>query len=454
MATMPEAGPFRAPTGNSGTSPGTVSIREMSVRSVLALGLLALLSIGGFLLLERSFHAQERAVNVVRVSGRQRVLTQRVVLLAVRLLNTHDPVATRRRIEELHATAREIEATHESMIHGDGGRGIGDSLTPEVRAIYFAQPHELDQRIRSFVKLARRLARGSEVAIEAKGPQLLLIDTLTAAPILEDLSLGFDSLLEQFQRESELRIRETRRVENWILATMLVVLLSMGMFVFRPMVLRVRRDIEELQRAQIELSARAEALERSNLELEQFAYVASHDLQEPLRMITAYVQLLQRRYGGRLGQDADECIQFASEGAVRMHDLIEDLLAYSRVGTHGGEMRSIDLECVLQDVLADMKVAIEESSAHIVSDPLPRVRADPLQMGQLFRNLIGNAIKFRRSEPPRIQIVCRRDGQDWHLSMSDNGIGLDMRFANRIFIIYQRLHNRDQNPGTGVGLAN
>ena len=432
---------------------GVVSIRDLSGRGVLALALLALLSIGGFLLLQKSLRAQEDAVNVVRVSGRQRMLAQRVALLAVRLLNTYDPVATRRRIDELLATASEIEATHESMIHGDPALGIGRALTPEVRAICYDPPIQLDEKIRSFVRRARELARRSEAAIESKTPQLLLIDTLTTAPVLEDLSLGFDSLLEEFQHESESRIRETRRVEVWILATTLAVLLSMGLFVFRPLVLRVRRDIEDLQRVQGELSARAEALERSNAELEQFAYVASHDLQEPLRMVTAYVQLLDRRYRGKLGTDADESIRYASEGAIRMHQLIQDLLAYSRVGTHGGDLRPVDLDPVLRDVLADMKIAIEECGAEIESTPLPRVRADPLQIGQLLRNLIGNAIKFRSTLPARIRISVHPDGPDWHFSITDNGIGLDMRFADRIFTIFQRLHARDQYPGTGIGLA-
>src|SRR5262249_24067563 len=152
-------------------------------------------------------------------------------------------------------------------------------------------------------------------------------------------------------------------------------------------------------------------------------------LQEPLRMIAAYVQLLDRRYKAKLGPDADECIHFASEGATRMHRLILDLLAFSRVGTHGGGMVATDLGHALQGVLDDMQLAIEESGARIRSSGLPHVRADPLQAGQLLQNLVANAIKFRGRERPEIRIDSRREGDVWHVSVRDNGIGFDMRFA-------------------------
>jgi hypothetical protein len=194
-------------------------------------------------------------------------------------------------------------------------------------------------------------------------------------------------------------------------------------------------------------------LQRSNAELEQFAYVASHDLQEPLRMVGSYCQLLQRRYAAKLDQDANEFIDFAVEGAKRMQSLINDLLLYSRVGTKGKEFVSTELDKVLNDALANLTVAVEEAGAVITRDPLPRVKGDGIQLIQLMQNLIGNALKFRRDEPVRIHIGARREGDRWLISVTDNGIGIDPQYAERIFMIFQRLHTRKEYPGTGIGLS-
>lgn len=196
-----------------------------------------------------------------------------------------------------------------------------------------------------------------------------------------------------------------------------------------------------------------EELQRSNAELEQFAYVASHDLQEPLRMVASYCQLLQRRYAAKLDADANEFINFAVEGAKRMQNLINDLLMYSRVGTKGKELVATSLEEVLADALANLSVAIAESRAEITHDPLPQVTGDGVQLLQLLQNLIGNALKFRRDEPVRIHIGARREGDRWSIGVTDNGIGIDPQYADRIFLIFQRLHTRAQYPGTGIGLS-
>jgi signal transduction histidine kinase len=202
-----------------------------------------------------------------------------------------------------------------------------------------------------------------------------------------------------------------------------------------------------------ELNERAKDLARSNSELQQFAYVASHDLQEPLRMVASFTQLLAKRYGEKLDDDAHDFINFAVDGATRMQTLISDLLNYSRVGTQGKPLVPTDSETLFKRVLESLQFSIEESGAVIVSDPLPMVMADPQQLGQLFQNLLTNAIKFHGEEPPHVRISTERNGNDWKISVRDNGIGISQDHAERIFVIFQRLHTKTEYPGTGIGLA-
>ena len=209
---------------------------------------------------------------------------------------------------------------------------------------------------------------------------------------------------------------------------------------------RVRERTAELQR-------RTDELARSNAELEQFAYIASHDLQEPLRMVSSYVQLLERRYKSRLDEDADKFIAFATEGATRMQKLINDLLAYSRVGTRGKSFEAVDLEVVLAQVLENLHLAIKEKKAVVTHDPLPTVYGDSAQLTQVFQNLIDNAIKFRREEAPKVHISARISGDDCVCSVQDNGIGIAPEYLDRLFLLFQRLHTRKEYPGTGLGLA-
>jgi PAS domain S-box-containing protein len=212
-------------------------------------------------------------------------------------------------------------------------------------------------------------------------------------------------------------------------------------------------DITQRKRAEDEIKRTLIEVTRSNEELEQFAYVASHDLQEPLRMVSSYLQLLSRRYQGKLDSDADEFIAFAVEGANRMKVLINDLLTFSRVGTRGKEFEPVALEHVLELVEKNLQITIEETGALITRDPLPEIMADNSQMVQLFQNLIENAIKFRGQTRPKIHIGANRQADSWLLFVRDNGIGFEAQFAERIFIIFQRLHTRNEYSGTGIGLA-
>ncbi len=215
----------------------------------------------------------------------------------------------------------------------------------------------------------------------------------------------------------------------------------------------ILRDITPRKRAQEALQSTLAELERSNTDLQQFAYVASHDLQEPLRMISSYVQLLQRRYRDRLDEDADEFMAYAVGGAKRMQSLINGLLQYSRVGTHGKPFKLVHCDTILNKALANLQMLLTESGAQVTHDPLPTLMADSTQLLQLFQNLIDNACKFRDDNVPRIHVSARPEHSQWLFSVTDNGIGIDPEYADRIFIIFQRLHSREEFPGTGLGLA-
>lgn len=218
-------------------------------------------------------------------------------------------------------------------------------------------------------------------------------------------------------------------------------------------VLRSGEDVTERKQLEREIARRAEELARSNTELEQFASIASHDLQEPLRMVASFLQLLEQRYKGKLDSDADDFIAYAVDGANRMQALINDLLTYSRVDTQGKPPEPTDCNEVLNRVLINLRVVIEESGAVVSRDELPVIMADDVQIGQVFQNLVGNAIKFRSDEPLRIHVGVKRKNGYWLFSVDDNGVGIDQQYADRIFRIFQRLHTREEYPGTGIGLA-
>jgi light-regulated signal transduction histidine kinase (bacteriophytochrome) len=217
----------------------------------------------------------------------------------------------------------------------------------------------------------------------------------------------------------------------------------------------VRKKTEEALKHQEALKRRAAELTRSNDDLQQFAYIAAHDLQEPLRMVASYTQLLAKRYKGRLDSDADEFIAYAVDGAHRMQLLIGDLLAYCRVGTTGKIPHQICSGTALEKALLNLKGTIQESGGVVTHDPLPMVMADGAQLIQLFQNVIGNAIKYRSAESPRVHVSAEKNdaNHEWKFSIRDNGLGIDPQFFEKIFVMFQRLHGREEFSGTGIGLA-
>ncbi len=240
-----------------------------------------------------------------------------------------------------------------------------------------------------------------------------------------DLVSSFNDMLSEIERrEAELE-RQTRELQEEVAA-------------------RVE--------AQRELAAHADELVRSNRELENFAYVASHDLQEPLRMVASYTQLLAEEYRGKLGEEADEYIGFAVGGATRMQALIQALLAYSRISTVDDRKTTVDADEILATVIGDLSAVIAESGARVVTHPLPSVVTDPSRLAQVLQNLISNAIKYRRGAPV-IEVDARQDEDQWVFSVKDNGIGIESRYSDRVFLMFQRLHTQSEYEGTGIGLA-
>jgi signal transduction histidine kinase len=209
----------------------------------------------------------------------------------------------------------------------------------------------------------------------------------------------------------------------------------------------------QLKNSDEKVKSRTEELQRSNAELGQFAYISSHDLQEPLRTIAGYLQLIERRYKGKLDKDADEFIDFAVGGAHRLQSIINDLLQFSRVGTRGKPFVRVDVNTIIQDVVESMQNTIENSGAEINYSDLPIIYADSNQLRQLFQNLISNSIKFRKGEPPEIRITATRQEDKWLFTIYDNGIGISAEYYDKIFIAFKRLHTQDKYPGTGIGLA-
>jgi signal transduction histidine kinase len=308
--------------------------------------------------------------------------------------------------------------------------------------------------------------------------ELALVDTArsTAAALGDELGLHIRISAADAQRSASESTRLVIVVSLIGLAISLIVAIVVTLAISRPLRrlqasadriaagemvepgLAHRRDeIGSLSRAMTTmvrtLVQKSDELKRSNADLEQFAYVASHDLQEPLRMVSGFTGLLKRRYAGKLDADADEYIEFAVSGANRMQALINDLLSYSRVGREEVAGKPVDTQLVLDQALANLQTAIEERSALVSCGPLPTVWANHGMLVRLFQNLIGNALKFCKAERPIVRIQAEARGADWVFSVADNGIGIDPQYKDRIFLIFQRLHKQSEYPGTGIGLA-
>lgn len=323
------------------------------------------------------------------------------------------------------------------LVEGQALKDIGyEKEKVEGKTIYEVFPPDILERIEPIYHAALSGESKTIEFVAKKNQHTFLTSYLpvknTDGTIDYAIVVGFDiEPLKQAERERELRIQELRKLNERLLS-----------------------EISKRNNAEKVLNQYTEELQEKNKELAQFAYVASHDLQEPLRMITSYIELISRKLKTRLDADEQEFIKFVIDGANRMKILINDLLEYSRVGTRGREFKQVNLEELLKKILQDLSIAVAETDTIVTHDPLPEVIGDEFQLQQLFQNLLTNAIKFRKKEEtPKIHIGVKEHDENWEFSISDNGIGIPMDQAERIFMIFQRLHSREEYPGSGIGLA-
>ena len=271
--------------------------------------------------------------------------------------------------------------------------------------------------------------------------------------IIGDLRDAYAALHRQADALAEQQ-QDRMQFEAYVTVSLIVAGLGLAAGLGATGVTLLQREVAAREATEAELRTRQAELARSNQELEQFAHIASHDLQEPLRMISSYTQLLGRRYAGKLDADADTYIGYAVDGTKRMQVLINDLLNYSRVTSSVAPLEAVDLEVALDETLKDLEIRIEDCQATVTHDALPTIKADVVQVRQLLLNLVANGMKFQPPERlPAVHISVVREGRDWHFGVRDNGIGIDAQYFKNLFQIFKRLHNTREYPGTGIGLA-
>jgi len=427
-----------------------------TVQWVFALAMLGTLAFVGLLLLEEEIQAAQEGAATLTLTGEQDALALRTAVLGDRLVLVSGAEREALR-SELLLTSDHILANHLALTDPEGT--AGGHLPAAVAALYFEPPVMLDEAVRGVAAESAALARAPDAELTDANPHLQALRDGS-----ERVHVAMARVLDAYEAETVSSVGLLRGFEYWTLGTTLLMLMVTGLFVYRPMGRRIREEVGRLEdlNATLErrvanrtadLEARTRALSRSNADLEQFAYVASHDLQEPLRMVASYVQLLQHRYKGRLDPDADEYIGFAVEGVRRMQDLIQDLLAYARLGTRAPAPVPVDATKAVAGALRNLEVAMREAGAEVKVGDLPMVLGEEGQLVQLFQNLLGNALKFRGPEPPRLQVRASRDRPMWRFEVQDNGIGIAPEHHERIFVIFQRLHARREYEGTGMGLA-
>jgi signal transduction histidine kinase len=354
-------------------------------------------------------------------------------------------LADRWRSEYAEPTVSQIRVVGPTLVV-TADPAAGKAMFDDLRSAVGKLQADLDQQSNTAREELSRTASSVLTLLIGIGVVLVLLISVVAVILHRILITPLSGLAEQVRKVASgdfQRSVNTRGPEE-------LAMLSRDIDAMRQ---RIVQDLDAVQQAHQRLDLQSQELKRSNAELEQFAYVASHDLQEPLRKVASFCQLLQRRYGGQLDERADQYIDFAVDGAKRMQVLINDLLAFSRVGRLTRQHIVVDCNDLVDQVVANAADTIEETGAEVTVADLPRVSGEASLLTAVFQNLISNALKFRSDDPPRVDVSARRTGEFWTFAVQDNGIGIDPEYAERIFIIFQRLHHKDAYPGTGIGLA-
>ena len=392
----------------------------------------------------------ELDVVVMDVAGRQRMMIQRHL--------NETMLAS-------HGIQTDLQHTQQALLHTadalqNGGDVVVNLYTDERRAIPAAPTARIRELLEQQRSLLERFFAQTRTLLLEDPDHFPSPESFTLLNQLQqDLQRNADTVFKLFSAHSRQNLMNLLRSEPFIgIAVILLSVVLAGQVVSASR--RLEREIEQRKKAEDERKASEEELvhktrelAQSNAELQQFAYVASHDLQEPLRMVASYTQLLGKRYRGKLDKDADEFIGYAVDGATRMQRLIRDLLEYSRVGSENKSLEHTDSEVVLRQVLDNLSASVRERHAEVTHDPLPIVHANPTHLTQVFQNLIGNALKFQGDSPAKIHVGARTLPDGWEFSVRDNGVGIPADQLSRIFSIFQRLHGQSEYPGTGIGLA-
>nr|WP_042193076.1 sensor histidine kinase [Kibdelosporangium sp. MJ126-NF4]CEL20545.1 Phytochrome, two-component sensor histidine kinase; cyanobacterial phytochrome 1 [Kibdelosporangium sp. MJ126-NF4]CTQ89456.1 Phytochrome, two-component sensor histidine kinase (EC 2.7.3.-); cyanobacterial phytochrome 1 [Kibdelosporangium sp. MJ126-NF4] len=401
--------------------------------------------------LETSLLDQETGLRGFLLTGRADFLTpyrdgrsqQDKAVAEMRRLGAVDGTPAGRDLGIVLAAVDEWQTTAERMIAEDG---VGQSLVETGKTRFDAVRSALNTQ-RTNLTAAREVDRQTLQRSAVLLPVVFAVIVLLLVILFVALAWGFHRRVARpvFGLAAEIRAA-TDDIDR-------AIPLGDG-----PQELKeLAKDVEALRQRLVtevaSLATRTRDLQRSNSDLEQFAYVASHDLQEPLRKITSFCQLIQRRYQGQLDERGEEYIEFAVDGARRMQVLINDLLSFSRVGRRTGEFGDVDMESVVRAALGNLDQLVAETGAEVTVSAMPTVHGEESLLTTMIQNLVGNAVKFRADAPPRIAIESEQQADEWVFSVSDNGIGIDAEYADRIFVIFQRLHPRAAYPGTGIGLA-
>jgi NO-binding membrane sensor protein with MHYT domain/signal transduction histidine kinase len=422
------------------------SVRQLATRYFMSLAIISVLAILGALLVEYQGGEVHSGARMIDLAERQKMLSQAIAKDALLMERSRD-VADRQRVtEDLRGLTTLWEKSHAALQRGDPTFGASRGNSPQLTALFAGLEPDFTAMLRATRALvAKGAVRGPTVSLGTE------VDT-----ILEHeprFLQAMAAIVAEYERELTFPDAFKNQLQLALLLSVLGVLLVQGIVVLRPALANIQRGISELELTKQALQRNSEELGRSNAELEQFAYVASHDLQEPLRMVASYTQLLARRYRGKLDSEADEFIGFAVDGATRMQTLIRDLLSYSRVMTQGHSLQPADATVACDMARRNLQKSIEESGATVSVGLLPTVHADATQLTQLFQNLIGNALKYCKERAPQIRVDAKVGDEAWLFSVQDNGIGIEPQYFERIFQMFQRLHTREEYSGTGIGLA-